>query len=105
MHLQKVARHVNPAAFVLLNLSRDQLDRVGEIAKVERRIRETVEAYLQAVVVVNCDDPLISCASDGRRTIGACQCWKRGGNRRPSSATLRSARASIRERRLREPHD
>ncbi|MCI7552085.1 MAG: MurT ligase domain-containing protein [Actinomycetaceae bacterium] len=63
MHIQRVATHVQPSAFILLNLSRDQLDRVGEIAKVERRIRDTVESYPGAVVIANCDDPLIASAA------------------------------------------
>jgi hypothetical protein len=38
MHLPVVARDVDPEVMVLLNLSRDQLDRVGEIGTVERRL-------------------------------------------------------------------
>ncbi|MDK6591588.1 Mur ligase family protein, partial [Actinotignum timonense] len=39
MHVRKVAAAVNPDVLVFLNLSRDQLDRVGEIATIERRLR------------------------------------------------------------------
>lgn len=63
MHLGATSALVKPEVFVLLNLSRDQLDRVGEIAKVERHIRETVNKYPQATVVANCDDPLIASAA------------------------------------------
>lgn len=63
MHLQNVAADVNPAGFILLNLSRDQLDRVGEITTVERRIRDTIDAHPQAFVVANVDDPLIASAA------------------------------------------
>ena len=59
----KASEAVHPAAFILLNLSRDQLDRVGEIAKVERRIRDAVMLHPDAVVVANCDDPLIASAA------------------------------------------
>lgn len=63
MNLPAVAARTNPDAIVLLNLSRDQLDRVGEIGAVERRIREAVDACPDAVVVANCDDPLIASAA------------------------------------------
>lgn len=70
LHIGEVADAVKPAAFVLLNLTRDQLDRVGEITRVERHIRETVNRHRQAWVVANCDDPLIvSAAWDAPKVI------------------------------------
>ncbi|MDO5034465.1 MAG: MurT ligase domain-containing protein [Actinomycetaceae bacterium] len=63
LYVPAVARAVKPAGFVLLNLSRDQLDRVGEANAVEARIREAVEENPQAFVVANCDDPLITSAA------------------------------------------
>lgn len=63
MHMPQIARATNPAAIILLNLSRDQLDRVGEIGTVEGRVREAVESSPDALVVANCDDPLISSAA------------------------------------------
>lgn len=70
MHLPAVAAAVTPAVIVLLNLSRDQLDRVGEIGTVERRLRQAVEDNPQAVVVANCDDPLIvSAAWDASKVV------------------------------------
>jgi len=39
MHVPHVADAVEPAVVILLNLSRDQLDRVGEINVIERRLR------------------------------------------------------------------
>ncbi|PID97568.1 MAG: UDP-N-acetylmuramyl peptide synthase [Actinobacteria bacterium] len=70
LHVPIVAQAVKPAAFVFLNLSRDQLDRVGEIGTVERRLREAVSANPQAAVIANCDDPLIvSAAMDAPRVI------------------------------------
>ena len=60
LHVPKVAERLNPAAFVLLNLTRDQLDRVGEINTIERALRGAVMAHPNAVVVANCDDVLIS---------------------------------------------
>lgn len=63
MHLQTVAQATKPAVIVLLNLSRDQLDRVGEIAVIERKIRQAVNENPQAQVVVNVDDPLMTSAA------------------------------------------
>lgn len=70
MHLPLVAADVDPAVMVLLNLSRDQLDRVGEIGTVERRLRAAVDAHPDAVVVANCDDPLVASAAwDSAHTV------------------------------------
>lgn len=70
LYVPVVARAVKPAGFVLLNLSRDQLDRVGEAGAVEARIRQAVDENPQASVVANCDDPLIvSAAWDAKNPI------------------------------------
>ena len=64
-YLPWVAEQVDPAVVVLLNLSRDQLDRVGEVRSTERELRAAVEALPSAVVVANCDDVLITSAAAG----------------------------------------
>ena len=70
MHVPAVAADVNPAVFVYLNLSRDQLDRVGEIGSVERRLRDGASAHPDAIIVANCDDPLIvSAAADNPNVV------------------------------------
>lgn len=77
MHVLEVADAVEPAAFVLLNLSRDQLDRVGEIGTVEARLRQAINRHPQATVIANCDDPLIvSVALDAPKVV-----WVSTGNR------------------------
>jgi UDP-N-acetylmuramyl tripeptide synthase len=48
---------------VLLNLSRDQLDRVGEINVIERTLRSGLARHPKAVVVANCDDVLMTSAA------------------------------------------
>ena len=60
LHVPKVAQRLHPTAFVLLNLTRDQLDRVGEINSIERALRAAVMAHPEATVVANCDDVLIT---------------------------------------------
>lgn len=63
LHVPKVAERLDPQAFVLLNLSRDQLDRVGEINSIERALRAAVNAHPEATVVANCDDVLVTSAA------------------------------------------
>jgi lipid II isoglutaminyl synthase (glutamine-hydrolysing) len=63
MHVPHVADAVDPAVVVLLNLSRDQLDRVGEINHIERTLRGGLARHPAAVVVANCDDVLMTSAA------------------------------------------
>ncbi|WP_306364310.1 MurT ligase domain-containing protein [Nocardia sp. CC227C] len=60
LHLPHVADALNPSAVVLLNLSRDQLDRVGEINMIERRLRAGMARHQHAVLIANCDDVLVT---------------------------------------------
>ncbi len=60
LHLPHVTDALNPAAVVLLNLSRDQLDRVGEINMIERRLRAGLARHPDTIVIANCDDVLIT---------------------------------------------
>jgi len=69
-YLPWVAERVNPAAVVLLNLSRDQLDRVGEVRKTERELRAAIARLETATVIANCDDVLVtSAASAANRPV------------------------------------
>lgn len=63
MHVPHVADALDPAVIVLLNLSRDQLDRVGEINHIERTLRAGLARHPDAVVVANCDDVLMTSAA------------------------------------------
>ena len=63
MHVPHVCDAVNPAVIVLLNLSRDQLDRVGEINHIERTLRAGLARHPDAVIVANCDDVLMTSAA------------------------------------------
>ncbi len=62
-YLPVAARAVRPAAIVLLNLSRDQLDRVSEPSQLERSIRSAVAEQPQATVIANADDILVTSAA------------------------------------------
>ena len=48
---------------MLLNLSRDQLDRVGEINPSNERCAAGLARHPKAVVVANCDDVLMTSAA------------------------------------------
>lgn len=63
LHVPHVADAVHPAAVVLLNLSRDQLDRVGEINAIERKLRAGLARHPETVVIANCDDVLVASAA------------------------------------------
>jgi UDP-N-acetylmuramyl tripeptide synthase len=65
LHLAQVTREFEPAVAILLNLSRDQLDRVGEIRTVERSIRNALQQAPEMHVVANRDDPnIVSAAAE-----------------------------------------
>lgn len=63
MHVPHVSDAVDPSVIVLLNLSRDQLDRVGEINHIERTLRGGLARHGDAVIVANCDDVLMTSAA------------------------------------------
>jgi UDP-N-acetylmuramyl tripeptide synthase len=61
--LGRVAAQVRPSVLVLLNLSRDQLDRNNEVRHVAQRWRQACLEATGAVVVANSDDPLVAWAA------------------------------------------
>jgi lipid II isoglutaminyl synthase (glutamine-hydrolysing) len=77
--LPAVAEAVAPAAVVLLNLSRDQLDRVGEVRMVAERWRRAASGWVSATVIANADDPLVAWAAEPAPNVvwvGAGQLWR-----------------------------
>jgi UDP-N-acetylmuramyl tripeptide synthase len=66
-YLGRVAEAVGPAVVCLLNLSRDQLDRINEVRMLASRWREAVARLGQLgeapVVVANADDPMVAWAA------------------------------------------
>ena len=60
LHVPTAITRLQPSCLVLLNLSRDQLDRVGEINKIERVLRDAVRSNPDMIVVANCDDVLVT---------------------------------------------
>jgi UDP-N-acetylmuramyl tripeptide synthase len=58
--LPEVARRLHPKALLLGNLSRDQLDRYGELELLVTRWRDAVADLPDALLVLNGDDPPIA---------------------------------------------
>lgn len=77
-YLPTVLDEVQPVVVTLLNLSRDQLDRVGEVAMVSGSWRRAVAAYA-GTVVANADDPLVAAAARAAARVvwvSAGQVWR-----------------------------
>ena len=72
--LPRVLAQEQPRAVVLLNLSRDQLDRTAEVRHVAEAWRAALEGF-DGVCVANCDDPLVVHAAVSARAVA----WFAGG--------------------------
>ncbi|GAB2671862.1 MurT ligase domain-containing protein [Saccharopolyspora gloriosae] len=77
LHLAQVTAEFAPSVILLLNLSRDQMDRVGEIRTVQRSLRTALERAPQTRVVANRDDPNIVSIGAGHPSVT----WVSGGAR------------------------
>jgi UDP-N-acetylmuramyl tripeptide synthase len=62
-YLPRVAAAVQPAIILLLNLSRDQLDRVSEVRQLEAQLRDCFSRLGDTLVIANADDILVSSAA------------------------------------------
>lgn len=77
-YLPRVAAAVQPSTVALLNLSRDQLDRVSEVRMVAARWRAGMAGREGTVVVANADDPLVTWAASSAPKVvwvAAGQLW------------------------------
>lgn len=55
---EEVLSRLRPHCIVVTNLFRDQLDRFGEVDQVLARIRKALSWVPEALLVLNCDDPV-----------------------------------------------
>ncbi len=79
IYLPRVLAATKPAAVVLLNLSRDQLDRTNEVRMVSGHWRAALAAAPHTTVVANADDPLVVWAAGAAaqvRWVGAGLRWQ-----------------------------
>ncbi|GAA2351816.1 MurT ligase domain-containing protein [Saccharopolyspora halophila] len=77
LHLAQVTEKFSPSVILLLNLSRDQLDRVGEVRTVAASLQRAVSQAPESVVIANRDDPNIVFAAEGHPRVT----WISGGAR------------------------
>jgi lipid II isoglutaminyl synthase (glutamine-hydrolysing) len=82
-YLPRVAAAVHPRAAVLLNLSRDQLDRYAEVRRLAGIWHDALAASPDITAVANCDDPLVAWAAAGASR----QVWVSAGQRWRSDST------------------
>src|ERR1022692_4190184 len=76
-YLPLMIKATSPRLVVLLNLSRDQMDRAAEIWLVARRWREALAEAPDCQVAANADDPLIGWAAGAARQVT----WVAAGQR------------------------
>ena len=76
-YIPAMVKATNPRVVVLLNLSRDQMDRAAEIWLLARRWREALAAAPGCRVVANADDPLVAWAASSARQVT----WVAAGQR------------------------
>jgi UDP-N-acetylmuramyl tripeptide synthase len=76
-YLPAVIEATRPRVVVLLNLSRDQMDRAAEIWLTARRWRQALAGASGCVVVANADDPLIAWAASAAPSV----IWVAAGQR------------------------
>ncbi|WP_067600309.1 Mur ligase family protein [Nocardiopsis listeri] len=77
-YLPQVIKATNPAFVVLMNLSRDQMDRASEINLLAKKWRTTL-SQTNTHVIANADDPLVAWAGLGASSatwVSAGQRWK-----------------------------
>jgi len=74
-HLAAVARAVDPAVVILLNLTRDQLDRGTEVRAVAAALRAALAEHPRTLVVANADDPMVVWAASRASRV----CWEAAG--------------------------
>ncbi len=78
-YLGPVAGAVQPVVVTLLNLSRDQLDRISEVRMLGARWRAALAGLPGTHVVANADDPIVAWAAGAGGGIGGPVTWVAAG--------------------------
>ncbi len=86
--LPRAIRDLDPAVLLLLNLSRDQLDRFGEVAGHQQRWAAALADAPTLRVVANADDPLVAAAVRSARPSGRDVTWVAAGQPWRSDSVL-----------------
>jgi UDP-N-acetylmuramyl tripeptide synthase len=85
LHLAAVARRCAPSVIVLLNLTRDQLDRVAEVRRTAALIGAVLAELPRTTVLANADDPMTVWA--GEHAAGPVEWVAAGSDWRADSLT------------------
>ncbi|MDL4772823.1 MULTISPECIES: MurT ligase domain-containing protein [Thermomonosporaceae] len=78
-YLPMVLAETGANVVALMNLSRDQMDRAGEIWLLAGKWRKALEAAPQSHVIANCDDPLVTWGASTAKSVtwvAAGQHWR-----------------------------
>ncbi|MGC8510807.1 MAG: MurT ligase domain-containing protein [Acidimicrobiales bacterium] len=70
--LAEIIARTHPTVVVLLNLSRDQLDRANEVRQLATRWREALAGAGDSLVVANANDPLVVYAAETAHSVLWC---------------------------------
>ena len=97
LYVAQVVRATRADVVVLLNLSRDQLDRITEVRRIAERWRELLASIdWPLTVVANVDDPLVVWAVGDHRNVvwvGAGSRWRQDSALCPNCARVRTIAA------------
>lgn len=74
-YLPQLLAELHPEVVVLLNLSRDQLDRMSEVRMLAERWQTAIFEHPETLVVANADDPLVAFAARRAANVH----WVAGG--------------------------
>lgn len=92
-YLPRVLAATQPKVVLLANLSRDQLDRLSEVAMLARKWRRMLAENPDVIVVANADDPIVAYAAEKALNViwvAAGQAWTADSSVCPECGTLLS---------------
>lgn len=90
-YLPMVTADTKPRVILLGNLSRDQLDRMNEVAMTARKWRAMLAEHPDVTVVANADDPIVTFAAEEAKRVvwvGGGQVWTADSAVCPECGTL-----------------
>lgn len=90
-YLPRITEQTQPKVVLLGNLSRDQLDRMSEVAMLARKWRAMIEKNPNVLYIANADDPMVAFAAEPAQKVvwvAAGQAWTADSSVCPSCGTL-----------------
>ncbi|MEY4039842.1 MAG: hypothetical protein RLZZ52_710 [Actinomycetota bacterium] len=90
-YLPRIVKETQPKVVLLANLSRDQLDRMSEVAMLARKWRAMIAENPDVLIIANADDPIVAYAAEKATKIvwvAAGQAWTADSSVCPDCGTL-----------------